>query len=72
MPDGRARATLDDVRALGAEGVESVGVSDLYFVRGDLTPAQIDLLCHGQNRGFPDGFGVHVYTFTFRGRIGIE
>jgi phosphoribosylformylglycinamidine synthase II len=46
VPDGRARAVLDDIRVLGVDGVESVRVSDLYFLRGDLTSEQVGQLCH--------------------------
>lgn len=45
VPDGRAEAVLDDIRTLGVEAVESVQVSDLYFLRGDLTGEQVDTLC---------------------------
>ncbi len=36
---------LEDIRALGIEGVERVERSALYFLRGELTPEQIRLLC---------------------------
>ena len=42
MPPGYL---LDDIRALGIEGVERVERRALYFVQGDLTPDQIRLLC---------------------------
>jgi phosphoribosylformylglycinamidine synthase len=46
VPDGRARAVLDDIRVLGVDGIESVRVSDLYFLRGDLSPQDVERLCH--------------------------
>ena len=57
-PDGRAEGILSDVRALigpglgsagsdlGSDLIQSVQVSDLYFLRGDLTPTQVETLCH--------------------------
>ena len=45
VPDGRAKAVLDDIRILGIGAVESVQVSDLYFLRGDLSRDQVDTLC---------------------------
>lgn len=36
---------LDDIRALGIQGVRRVERSALYFLRGDLSPEQIRLLC---------------------------
>ena len=50
-PDGRAEGILSEVRALyggsgGAAPVQSVQVSDLYFLRGDLTRRQVEQLCH--------------------------
>jgi phosphoribosylformylglycinamidine synthase II len=45
VPDGRARAALDDIRELGIDGVRSVQVSDLYYLRGDLTREQVNMLC---------------------------
>jgi phosphoribosylformylglycinamidine synthase II len=45
VPDGRADAVREDIRALGVSGVESVQVDDLYFLRGDLTPGDVELLC---------------------------
>jgi phosphoribosylformylglycinamidine synthase II len=45
VPDGRARAVLDDIHILGIPSVESVRVSDLYFLRGDLSRDEIRALC---------------------------
>ena len=51
VPDGRARAVLNEARRLfaliGAEPpkIEAVCVDDLYFVRGELTSAQVEQLC---------------------------
>jgi phosphoribosylformylglycinamidine synthase II len=45
VPDGRAKAVLDDIHILGILSVESVQVSDLYFLRGDLTRNQVGTLC---------------------------
>ena len=45
VPDGRAKAVLDDIRILGIDAVESVQVSDLYFLRGELSRDQVDTLC---------------------------
>ena len=48
-PDGRAEGILSDIRALYAgpghkpAPVRSVQISDLYFLRGDLTPAQVEV-----------------------------
>ncbi len=42
MPPGYL---LDDIRALGIPGVQRVERSALYFLRGELTPEQIRLLC---------------------------
>ena len=46
VPDGRAKAVLDDVRVLGIDDVRSVRVSDLFFVRADVSREQVDTLCH--------------------------
>jgi phosphoribosylformylglycinamidine (FGAM) synthase-like enzyme/phosphoribosylformylglycinamidine (FGAM) synthase PurS component len=46
VPDGRAKAVLDDIRVLGVDGVHAVRVSDLYFLRGDLPVEQVERLCH--------------------------
>lgn len=46
VPDGRARAFLQDVHELGVGDVTSLQVSDLYFVRGDLSLAQVERLCY--------------------------
>ncbi len=45
VPDGRARAVLDDIHVLGIPSVDSVQVSDLYFLHGDLTGEQVETLC---------------------------
>jgi phosphoribosylformylglycinamidine (FGAM) synthase-like enzyme/phosphoribosylformylglycinamidine (FGAM) synthase PurS component len=46
VPDGRAEAVLADLPLLDVPPVESVRVNDLYFVRGDLSAEDVDLLCH--------------------------
>jgi phosphoribosylformylglycinamidine synthase II len=45
VPDGRARAVLDDIRILGIPSVEAVRVSDLCFLRGDLSRDDVQILC---------------------------
>jgi phosphoribosylformylglycinamidine synthase len=45
VSDGRAKAVLDDIHILGIRSVESVQVSGLYFLRGDLTRDQVGTLC---------------------------
>ena len=45
VPDGRARAVLNDIHILGIPSVESVQVSDLYFLRGDLSRDELQTLC---------------------------
>ncbi|NPV07306.1 MAG: phosphoribosylformylglycinamidine synthase subunit PurL [Anaerolineae bacterium] len=50
LEDWRGRALLPDVAALGIQGVESIRVSDLYFLAGDLDLAaaervSAELLC---------------------------
>ena len=45
VPDGRATAILGDIGALGLDCVQRVEVSDLYFLRGDLSIKQVDVLC---------------------------
>jgi len=45
VPDGRAREVLDGIRALGISQVSSVAVSDLYFVRGELSTDDVETLC---------------------------
>ncbi|MBN1935930.1 MAG: hypothetical protein JW934_14765, partial [Anaerolineae bacterium] len=42
--DGRAAALLIQIAQLGIDRVKRVQVSDLYFVRGALTPADLDRL----------------------------
>ena len=45
VPDGRAHTVSDEIRALGIDTLESAQVSDLYFIRGDLTDEQVGILC---------------------------
>jgi phosphoribosylformylglycinamidine synthase II len=45
VPDGRAKAILADIHALGVEAAESVRVSDLYFIRGELDAGEVETLC---------------------------
>jgi phosphoribosylformylglycinamidine synthase len=45
-PDGRAKAVLADLPMVDVLSVRSVQVNDLYFVRGDLSAQDVDLLCH--------------------------
>jgi len=44
VPDGRVVALLTQIAQLGLGQVRSVQVSDLYFVRGELTPADLERL----------------------------
>ncbi len=44
IPDGRAAALLTQIAQLGIDRVARVQVSDLYFVRGALTPQDVDRL----------------------------
>ncbi len=44
LPDGRAADLLTQVAQLGLEGVRAVQVSDLYFLRGELSPAGLERL----------------------------
>lgn len=70
VPDGRARAVVDDTHILGVPGVESVRIDDLYFLRGDLSLAQVDRLSR-ELLVDPVVQGVHVSRveprFTGRG-----
>jgi len=44
-PEGRARNLLADIAGLGVTGVEEVRISDLYFLRGALSEADVECLC---------------------------
>ena len=41
FPDVRGDSILQQIAALGIEGVEAVSVTDLYFLQGSLDPAQV-------------------------------
>ena len=42
--DPRSLGYLNDIRALGIEGVSGIECSDLYFLRGDITAEQVSML----------------------------
>ncbi len=44
LPDGRAADLLAQIAQLGLDSVQHVQVSTLYFLRGDLSPAELDRL----------------------------
>jgi len=44
VPDGRATDLLSRITQLGLDHIESLAVSDLYFIRGDLTSVELDRL----------------------------
>ena len=44
-PEGRAQNLLTEIAGLGVTGIEEVRVSDLYFLRGDLSEADVERLC---------------------------
>jgi phosphoribosylformylglycinamidine synthase len=46
VPDGRAVDLLSHIARLGLQNVHRVRVSDLYFLRGDLSPTDLEHLTH--------------------------
>jgi len=46
LPDGRVADLLSHVAQLGLDGVRRARVSDLYFLRGDLLPSDVDRLAN--------------------------
>jgi phosphoribosylformylglycinamidine synthase subunit PurSL len=44
LPDGRASGLLAQIERLGLDGVRRVCISDLYFLRGDLSPTDLERL----------------------------
>ena len=46
LPDGRAADLLSQIAQLGVKGLRQVQVSDLYFVRGKLSPSELDHLAN--------------------------
>ena len=44
-PEGRARNLLTEIVGLGITGVEEMRVSDLYFLRGELSKNDMERLC---------------------------
>ena len=44
LPDGRVVDLLSQIAHLGLDSIQRVQVSDLYFLRGDLSPAELDRL----------------------------
>jgi len=45
LSDGRAEQLKGQIASLGIVPPEKVSISDLYFLRGDLSPSDVELLC---------------------------
>ncbi len=45
LSDGRAEQLKSQVTNLGIAHLEKVSISDLYFLRGEVGPGEVDLLC---------------------------
>jgi phosphoribosylformylglycinamidine synthase II len=45
LPDPRGEALKADIRDLGIGGVQQVRVSDVYWLEGDLTSKELELIC---------------------------
>jgi phosphoribosylformylglycinamidine synthase len=45
LPEGRVRNLQSQLALLGIHGVRDIRIADLYFLRGDLTDAEVETLC---------------------------
>ena len=61
VPDGRVADLLAQIAQLGLDQVRSVRVSDLYFLRGELTPSDLERLAT-ELLADPVVEGFHIVT----------